>query len=234
MFTTEEYIRSLDILLPKLSVFQRLMLQTHYSAPSHTITAQQMASSLGWKHFVAANGHYGRLGRKIANAIEKTIEVLTDGNEYPVSVLADFRGGWVMWTELVTALERVGIVNPNDTFQSSDEFSHQETIYEGNTYSVRVNLYERSPFARPVCIKHYGTVCQICQFDFLDTYGQVMDGFIHVHHLKPLSEIGETYQVDPIKDLIPVCPNCHAVIHSRRPAYSPDEVRVMLRTGVSR
>ncbi len=34
------------------------------------------------------------------------------------------------------------------------------------------------------------------------------EGFIHVHHLKPLSEVGYEYRVDPIRDLRPVCPNC--------------------------
>jgi 5-methylcytosine-specific restriction protein A len=55
-----------------------------------------------------------------------------------------------------------------------------------------------------------------------------MTGFTHVHHLKLLSTVGSGYQVDPIEDLRPVCPNCHAVIHRREPPYSIDEVRAFL------
>jgi putative restriction endonuclease len=237
MFTTDEYIRGLQILLPKLSEYQKQMLQTHYSAPNHIITPAQMARSLGWSHFVVANGQYGKLGRKIAKAIEKEIRPFFNGEVYPVLVMADFQGSepltWVMWKEFVIALEQVGIVNPDQLSRFPDEFSNDEVFLEGTVYSVQVNLYERSPFAREACIRHYGATCQICNFNFSNFYGELMDNFIHVHHLKPLSEINETYKVHPIRDLIPICPNCHAVIHSRRPAFSPEEVRSMLQ-GVSR
>ena len=50
-------------------------------------------------------------------------------------------------------------------------------------------------------------------FDFGLAYGEVAEGLIHVHHIVPLSTIGAEYKLDPIKDLIPLCPNCHAVVH---------------------
>ena len=55
----------------------------------------------------------------------------------------------------------------------------------------------------------------ICGFDFEKTYGEIGKGFIHVHHIVPVSEIGESYRVDYEKDLIPVCPNCHAMLHRK-------------------
>ncbi|MCX7418510.1 MAG: HNH endonuclease [Planctomycetia bacterium] len=69
----------------------------------------------------------------------------------------------------------------------------------------------------------------VCAFDFALVYGAVGEGLIHVHHLRELSEIGEEYEVDPIRDLRPVCPNCHFVIHQRRLCFSIDEVRAFLR-----
>jgi 5-methylcytosine-specific restriction protein A len=54
-----------------------------------------------------------------------------------------------------------------------------------------------------------------------DVYGAIAETLIHVHHVKPISEVGESYMVDPISDLIPVCPNCHAVIHLKTPPYAP-------------
>ena len=66
------------------------------------------------------------------------------------------------------------------------------------------------------------------QEQFSERPGHPPDGFIHVHHLRQLSEIRKEYLVDPIKDLRPVCPNCHAVLHLRNPAYSIEEVLAFL------
>jgi predicted HNH restriction endonuclease len=78
-----------------------------------------------------------------------------------------------------------------------------------------VNAYERNQEARRRCIERYGARCVVCGLDFGEVYGEVAEGLIHVHHLKPISEVGEGYVVDPVEDLRPVCPNCHAVIHLR-------------------
>ncbi len=91
-----------------------------------------------------------------------------------------------------------------------------------------VNLYERKPAARVACIAHYGATCSVCDFNFGKIYGEIGEGFIHVYHLTEISSIGEEYEVDPIKDLRPVCPNCHAMLHKRDPAYSIDELKDMI------
>jgi len=98
-------------------------------------------------------------------------------------------------------------------------------IYEGATRRIAVNAYERNPEARRKCIAHYGVSCTVCGFDFYEQYGEIGRDFIHVHHLRQLSEIGQKYQVDPIQDLRPVCPNCHAILHRRIPPYSIEEMR---------
>lgn len=83
--------------------------------------------------------------------------------------------------------------------------------------------------ARQRCIAYYGASCTVCGFNFSRTYGSVGEGYIHTHHLKPISELGERYEVDPVADLRPVCPNCHAVIHRKVPPYTIEEVVEMLR-----
>jgi len=110
-----------------------------------------------------------------------------------------------------------------------DEVQDEPLISEGARYQVTVNAYERDPSARKRCIDHHGTSCSVCGFSFGATYGEVAEGFIHVHHLRPLSEIGSEYTLDPLKDLIPVCPNCHAVFHLRKPAFSIEAVMELLR-----
>lgn len=103
------------------------------------------------------------------------------------------------------------------------------TYYEGSLRQVTVNAYERDPVARQKCIDHHGLSCNICGFNFEKIYGQTGKGSIHVHHLKPLSEIGEKYEVNPLIDLIPVCPNCHVILHKRKPPYLPEQVKRMIR-----
>ncbi len=111
-----------------------------------------------------------------------------------------------------------------------EEVSDLPLIREGAKYQVTVNAYERDPIARQRCIEAHGTDCCVCGLSFGAKYGKVVDGFIHVHHLRPLSDVGDSHVVDPVMDLCPVCPNCHVVLHRREPPYSPDEVRRFLET----
>lgn len=113
-----------------------------------------------------------------------------------------------------------------EEFPISSEGSHNE----GHLRRVYVNKYERNPEAREKCLAKYGRKCQVCGMDFASVYGKAADRIIHVHHVVPLATIGRQYQVNPIKDLIPVCPNCHAVIHLRVPPFSITEVQQMLET----
>lgn len=109
-----------------------------------------------------------------------------------------------------------------------EEILTPERFKEGATHKVSLNAYERSPAARQACIDHYGYDCAVCERSMADLYGKVAEGVIHVHHLKDLATIGEEYQVDPIDDLRPVCPNCHAVLHTDIPAMSISDLRKIL------
>lgn len=114
-----------------------------------------------------------------------------------------------------------------------EEVTVGQKFQEGGIEQIVVNRYERDPNAREACIAHYGTRCVVCNFDFMKAYGQVMSEFIHVHHLKPLAKVGKKYQVDPIRDMRPVCPNCHAVIHRCDPPYKIKEVQAFLRANIA-
>jgi hypothetical protein len=106
-----------------------------------------------------------------------------------------------------------------------EEVVETPTLIEGAVRQVTVNAYERNPEARRRCIEAHGTSCCICGFSFGTVYGEVAEGYIHVHHLRPLSEVSGAYVVDPVTDLRPVCPNCHAVLHLGGECRSIEEVR---------
>ncbi|MFC3625180.1 DUF3427 domain-containing protein [Vogesella amnigena] len=110
----------------------------------------------------------------------------------------------------------------------AEELVGTEKFIEGAAKSILVNVYERNPQARKLCIEIYGHACSVCGFDFEKYYGAIGNGFIHVHHLKQLADINEEYELDPVKDLRPVCPNCHSMLHRRRPAYSIEELRILM------
>lgn len=102
---------------------------------------------------------------------------------------------------------------------------------EGAVRRVTVNRYERDRRARAACIGHHGTACSVCGFDFEKCYGRLGRGLIHVHHLTELSAVGPGYNVDPVKDLRPICPNCHAMVHREIPALSITQLRKRVRAG---
>ena len=101
---------------------------------------------------------------------------------------------------------------------SGDEagaFDEDGRFVEGATKKVPVVVYERDREARRICVKHHGAKCQVCGIDFGEDYGDFANGFIHVHHKTPVARAARDgeYRVDPARDLVPVCPNCHAMLH---------------------
>lgn len=110
------------------------------------------------------------------------------------------------------------------------QYENDDFYIEGAMESVFNNKYERNQKARIKCIEHYGAKCQICGFDFGKVYGEAFKGKIEVHHKVPLYEIKKEYVVDPINDLIPVCSNCHMILHSKNGGtYTVEEVQQLIK-----
>lgn len=127
--------------------------------------------------------------------------------------------------------EKVTFIRIVNEFQYKDELSEEivkkNRYIEGAFLSVLVNRYERNPKARQKCIDYHGCKCDICGFDFGQTYGEIGKNYIEVHHKVPLNEIKEQYEVDPINDLIPVCSNCHSIIHRKTPSLAVEELKLI-------
>ena len=110
-----------------------------------------------------------------------------------------------------------------------EEIDPKKVFKEGASKTITVNQYERNATARAKCLSHHGYKCSVCSFDFEEIYGDIGKKFIHVHHIIPISEIGREYELDPITDLIPICPNCHAMIHIAHPALSIKQLKTIIK-----
>jgi hypothetical protein len=109
------------------------------------------------------------------------------------------------------------------------EQEEQQIYIEGKPFEVIRTIYERDMKARLKCLELKGYSCVICNIDFGKYYGVVAQDFIHVHHLTKISSFKESYKVNPKTDLVPVCPNCHSVIHKRKVPYTIEEMKKMIR-----
>jgi len=99
---------------------------------------------------------------------------------------------------------------------------------EGAKMRVEVNRFERSPANRASCIAHFGPVCQACGFQFSAVYGALGEGFVEVHHRTPVSQVNPNYFVNPIQDLVPLCSNCHSMVHRENPPIEMETLRAII------
>lgn len=213
-----------------LSIFQAL-----YSFPGHKAPASQIGRILGYSGKYSAsplNLEIGRYAKRIAKYYDVDFSIRSN-REYKYWDL--FFDGWdeeplFIWQlspELKSALERTDLTG--EIFYPGEIRKNlQEVLTEGLQKTIVVNSYERNPEARRRCIDFWKPVCSVCSFDFEKTYGDIGKGFIHVHHVTPLSDIKKVYQVDPVNDLRPVCPNCHAMLHKTDPPFTVEQLKSIL------
>lgn len=111
-----------------------------------------------------------------------------------------------------------------------DDLAVAETEFdeEGRLTTATVKRRERSPRNRLLCLSIHGKCCAVCGFSPRDVYGPAGD-ILEIHHIEPLGQLTAPRPYDPAVDLIPLCPNCHRAVHTRRPVpLSPEELRALL------
>lgn len=148
-------------------------------------------------------------------------------------------GEWGVWVASATGVAGefvIGILPPSlvHAAMTNSDTANQPILIEGALKTVELTLYERNAAARKLCIAHYGPTCQVCGLNYENKYGSIGTDLIHVHHVTPLSAIGEAYLVHPIRDLIPLCATCHQVVHRREPPYSVAEMRAAITAQAAR
>ena len=101
-------------------------------------------------------------------------------------------------------------------------FDENIVISEGLKKITEVAIYERSKKLRDFAIDYFSVCnkisCNCCSFNFSDFYGEeIGKGFIEIHHTKPIftyeDEDLQNTLAAAVKNLIPVCSNCHRMIH---------------------
>lgn len=231
--TTTEWIEVLlnsEITRPK----DISLLQIMYSFEEHKAAASQIRLILDGKKAVAPlNSQMGNWGKRLVKEYPLRYTKREDGSERKWDLFFD---GWTegrlfIWKikkELVEALEETGLTGEIQ-YPEEIPFDEKQGLTEGLKRTISVNTYERNPKARQKCIEYWKPICSVCNFDFEKKYGDLGKGFIHVHHLVPVSDIGRTYQVDPINDLKPVCPNCHAMLHKTNPPLTIEELKTKIK-----
>lgn len=106
----------------------------------------------------------------------------------------------------------------------NDESIHEGEM-EGHFRKAEILRRERSARNRLMCLKFHGTKCKICEVEISDIY-KLGRPIIEVHHLQPISSSDNGVIYDPKNDLIPVCPNCHAALHAKKPIpFTPQELK---------
>ena len=187
----------------------------------------QMRKGKSFSYSINANAADFFLKSILRNNGIDSLETALNSLKYHIDYYAEIKNGNVI--KLSTVYDKYkSMINIKTPHYFNDEFDEKDALKEGALIQIHINSYERNRKARANCIKHYGAICQVCNFNFEKKYGKLGEGFIHVHHVVDISTIKTEYEVDPIKDLVPVCPNCHAMLHKNKPAYDIEKLKSII------
>ena len=105
-------------------------------------------------------------------------------------------------------------------------------IEEGIRKVKNIQMYERSKKLREAAINRNiingHLECTVCSFDFYAVYGEKGRGYIEIHHQKPIFQYKDQdttkFLEQALQNVVPVCSNCHRMIHRAKNAPMPVEV----------
>ncbi|MDZ4818839.1 MAG: HNH endonuclease [Planctomycetota bacterium] len=213
-----------------LTELERLAISVLCDGPQCAIG---LAQQLDLSHYVGANRLIGDAGKKVYKAapsksIVRRWRVGQRGGWYNVIApgsrpFADGMFYWEIRPRVKKAFNELGWCAPPE--RDRKKRSKHEPRLEGAEVFRLLSMYERDLKLRAACLEIHGHDCAICGFNFGKAYGPLGEGFIHVHHVAALSERNRATKTDPKKDLMPVCPNCHAMIHRGGVTRSLREVK---------
>jgi len=155
----------------------------------------------------------------------------THGGALDLEILADYETDPV--TVLLEAVAARELFTGASTYLLPTTEDDEVAVNEGKLQMRQHLGRERSRGLRARKIKSVTDagepiICQVCNFDFADVYGSRGDGYIEVHHVRPLHDSGPV--LTTLADLALVCANCHRMIH-RTPWVSPSALKASIRSN---
>lgn len=185
------------------------------------LSAKDIAAQLRLAHHVRANSILGRAGRKLfeTNPLEFRSRGwkpwAEDSGWYHVVAPGERSNPkasflWFLREEIKHTIQDLGWAAPA---KEKTKYTTKRIAYEGAEILRLITTRERNPILRQACIEQHGCRCFACKIDFQEAYGAIGKGFIHVHHLEPISVRQGKRNTNARTDMVPVCPNCHAMIH---------------------
>ncbi|MFR4079595.1 MAG: HNH endonuclease [Prevotella sp.] len=143
----------------------------------------------------------------------------SDSSEKEFSVISE----WLKYCfEFIFSLLTITDIN-----DKGDNITSIQT--EGTPTEIRSIRYERNPINRQLCLHRKGYNCAVCGMNFYDIYGKIGYHYIEVHHTTPVSAMTPGYVFDVDRDLVPLCSNCHAMVHRRTPPYTVEELKGIIK-----
>lgn len=123
---------------------------------------------------------------------------------------------------------------PHNTSRHAEEgeevFPEGRILYRAHRSRERNASLVRK--AKAAWSRTYGVLeCQVCGFDFAKAYGSLGEGYIECHHDVPVSDLRSGSRTH-VRDLAPVCANCHRMLHRKRPWMSVEELSEVVRSAV--
>ncbi|MCY3687609.1 MAG: HNH endonuclease [Gammaproteobacteria bacterium] len=143
------------------------------------------------------------------------LELGTDQGDSDADIICEWTGRFTAAIIAILPME-----------ESNDQAESEVVGYpEGAMTTVQTNRYERDRRNRAAAIAIHGTTCNGCGLEMGTRYGSIAAGLIDIHHVTPVSKLAAGYIIDPKRDLVPLCPNCHAVVHRQVPPLTVNELR---------
>ncbi|MEO7067397.1 MAG: HNH endonuclease [Rhodanobacter sp.] len=199
--------------------------ETGRNAFRAVITANQAAGATieltvnGQRVAVGSEPPWGQTWKTLALVLRKgQLPLGVEGEESDTSLIA-------AWSSRL-AVCLVALLPLEDVEESTD--AGAVGLPEGAVARIEVNRYERDRRNRAAALAIHGFSCNACGVKLSDIYGEIALDFIEVHHITPVSQMGANYHVNPATDLVPLCPNCHAIVHRSSQALTVKELKERL------
>lgn len=195
---------------PEIYEGQRKILLGHYSAPGMALSVKRMAEIAGYQGSHSGSLHYGKLARKISEAMGAT----TTGDQISVIAVWDGNqkderghGQWILFDEVAQAIEELGWVNTKSDLSQQD-FHIPLGVEKPKEIVSQTIQRERDPLVRDWVARAANGICECCQM--LAPF-ELSDGspYLEVHHIRHLANDGS----DKVSNAVAVCPNCHRELH---------------------